>query len=151
MVDSAIFPVTLSGVRPGEASTVKALITGAGLGVQDLKPQHLVHFIVARKGDAIVGTVGLEPAGEDALLRSLAVEAGHRRQRIARRLVASIEKYARSHGVGRMFLLTTNAADYFVKQGYRPVPRDAAPAPVQATEEFRSLCPDGAVCLSKTF
>ena len=151
MVEGDIFPVTFSGVRPGEASTVKALIAGAGLGVQDLESQQLVHFIVARKGDAIVGAVGLEPAGESALLRSLAVEEGHRRQTIARRLVASIEKYARSHGVGRMFLLTTGAADFFVKQGYRPVPRESAPAPVQATEEFRSICPDSAACLSKTF
>ena len=151
MAENGIFPVTFSGVRPGEAAAVKALIAAAGLGVDDLEQRKLDHFIVARKGDALVGAVGLEPAGDCALLRSLAVATAHRRQTIASRLVAAIERYARSHGVTQIYLLTTSAADFFVKQGYHSVPRDSAPDPLQATEEFRSICPDTASCLSKTF
>ena len=151
MVENGMFPVTLSGVRPGETRAVVALIAEAGLAVDDLQPPKLAHFILARKGDRIVGAVGLEPAGAEALVRSLAVDAAHRRQGIASRLVASIEKYARANGVARVFLLTTQAADFFVKQGYRRVARDSAPDPIQATEEFRSLCPSTAACLSKSF
>ena len=151
MAENGIFPVTFSGVRPGEAAAVKTLIAEAGLGADDLEQHKLDHFIVARKGDALVGTVGLEPAGDCALLRSLAVAAAHRRQAIAARLVTAIERYARSHGVTQMYLLTTTAADFFVKQGYHTVLRESAPDTLQATEEFRSICPDTAACLSKTF
>lgn len=146
-----VFPVTFSGVRPGEAPAVLALIAEAGLGVKDLDPRKLTHFIVARKGEAIVGVVGLEPAGECALLRSLAVAASQRRQTIASRLVRAIEKYAVSRGVAQVFLLTTSAADFFLKQGFRHAARGSVPAPIQATEEFRSICPDSAVCLEKAF
>lgn len=149
MVDIDIFPITFSGVRPGETAVVKGLIEAAGLGITDLERHHLAHFIVARKGEAIVGVVGLEPVGESALLRSLAVAAAHRQGAIATRLVAAIEKYARAHGVAQIYLLTTSAVDFFVKQGYRTVARGSAPAPIQATEEFRSICPQTAVCLRK--
>jgi amino-acid N-acetyltransferase len=149
MVDNGIFPVTFSGLRPGEAPAVRTLIEAAGLGAADLEPADWVHFIVARKGDAIVGAVGLEPFGKWALLRSLVVAAAHRQRAIASRLVAAIEKYARARGVGQIYLLTTSAVDFFVKQGYQMVERAAAPAPVQATEEFRTICPATAACLHK--
>jgi len=149
MENELVFPLTFSGVRPGEEQTVIDLIKGAGLTVEDVNSPKLVHFIVARKGDAIVGTVGLEPAGRDALLRSLAVAAGHRRQSIATRLVAAIEKYARARDTEALYLLTMDAAGFFAKQGYQPFDRQAAPAIIQTTEEFRTLCPETARCLRK--
>lgn len=152
MVDDMMLPVTFSGVRPGEASLVSDLIADAGLPVQDLNPQKFVHFIVARRGDAIVGAVGLEPVGGDrALLRSLTVMEGCRSQAIATRLVTAIEKYARSRGVAEVYLLTTSAAGFFVRQGYRIIERKVAPELIQATEEFRRICPATAVCLTKFF
>jgi amino-acid N-acetyltransferase len=151
METDMLLPVTFSGIRPGEEQTVSDLITDAGLSVQDLDSEKLVHFIVARIGDAIVGTVGLEPLGEVALLRSLAVAIKHRKQAIASRLVAAIEKYARSHGVETLYLLTLDAADFFRKQSYQRIDRQTAPAGVQATEEFQTLCPATAQCLCKRF
>jgi len=149
MTNETVFPLTFSGVRPGEEKIVIDLIGQAGLSAEDVTSQKLVHFIVARRGDAIVGTVGLEPAGQDALLRSLAVTEEHRRQAIASRLVAAIEKYARSHGTGAVYLLTMDAAAFFAKQGYRPFDRQSAPAAIQATEEFRTRCPETARCFCK--
>ena len=149
-MDNGIFPVTFSGVRPGEAPAVIALIAETGLSGKDLDARKLAHFIVARKEGAIVGAIGLEPVGASALLRSLAVVADQRRQTIASRLVAAIEKYAHSHGVAQLYLLTTTAVNFFVGRGYHRVARDSVPAPIQDTEEFRAVCPDSAVCLEKT-
>jgi len=151
MGTNIILPTTFSGVRPGEETDVFGLITDAGLSTQDLDQAKLVHFIVARTGDTIIGTVGLEPAGEEALLRSLAVAENYRKQTIATRLVTAIEKYSRSHGITAMYVLTLDAADFFLKQGYRPTDRQAASAELQATEEFRTLCPATAQCLCKRF
>jgi len=144
-------PITFSGIRPGEETDILNLIADVGLSVQDLESEKLVHFIVARIADAVVGTVGLEPVGEVALLRSLAVAVNYRKQAIASRLVAAIEKYARSHGVKALYLLTLDAADFFLKQSYQQIDRETAPAGVQATEEFRTLCPATAQCLCKRF
>lgn len=144
-------PLTFSGIRPGEEAAVKDLIAAAGLSVQDLDSAKLTNFIVARQGDAIVGTVGLEPAGDVALLRSLAVVNDYRRQSVATRLVAAIEKYARSHGVSALYLLTMDAADFFDRLAYRPVDRETVPEQIKTTEEFRTLCPQTAQCLCKHF
>jgi len=149
MGNDMLLPTTFSGIRPGEESDVIGLIADTGLSVQDLDAEKLVHFIVARTGDAIVGVVGVEPAGEVALLRSLAVVEYCRNQAIATRLVAAVEKYARSHGALALYLLTLDAAEFFDKQAYERIDRQTAPAGVQATEEFRTLCPATAECLYK--
>jgi len=149
MGNKRLWPTTFSGIRPGEETGVIGLIADTGLSVQDLDAEKLVHFVVARTGDAIVGAVGLEPAGEVALLRSLAVAENHRGQAIATRLVAAIEKYAKSHGVVAVYLLTLDAADFFKKLAYKLIDRQTAPAELQATEEFRTLCPATAQCLCK--
>jgi amino-acid N-acetyltransferase len=149
MTNDLVFPLTLSGVRPGEEQAVIHLILQGGLTAEDLNPQKLVHFIVARRGDTIVGTVGLEPVGQDALLRSLIVAKDQREQAVATRLVAAIEKYAHAHGTEALYLLTMDAASFFAKQGYLTFHREAVPAGIQATEEFRALCPATAQCLCK--
>ena len=149
MGNDLIFPLTFSGVRPGEEQIVIDLIGQAGLTTEGLNPAKLVHFIVARRGDVIVGTVGLEPAGRAALLRSLLVIESQRRRAVATRLVAAIEKYARSHGMDTLYLLTMEAAAFFTRQGYQSLDRQNAPAGIQATAEFRTLCPATAHCLCK--
>jgi len=144
-----ILPVMLSGIREGEADTVKAFISECGLHIEDLTPEKLRHFIVARKGSKIVGTVGIEAAGNDALLRSLAVAESFRRQGLGSQLAASMEKYARDHKVKNLYLLTRTAESFFSAVGFEKSDRAAAPAGIRDTEEFRTLCPDTAVCMRK--
>ena len=76
MVNEMVFPIMFSGIRPGESAEVKDIISAAGLTTQDLDGKKLGHFIVAREGDTIVGTVGLEPAGDNALLNRFANGSG---------------------------------------------------------------------------
>lgn len=144
-----ILAVTFSGMRPEEESAVKDLIRTCHLTTQDLTPEMLRHFIVARKGDRVIGVIGLEFCGQDALLRSLAVAEDFRRQGIAARLTTFISRYAVSHGIGTIYLLTMTAKAFFAKQGYRETDRSQAPAGIQATREFKDLCPDTAVCMCR--
>jgi amino-acid N-acetyltransferase len=46
-------------------------------------------------------------------------------------------------------LLTQTAATYFAARGYAPIPRAQAPAAVQASAEFTSLCPPSSTCMVK--
>jgi hypothetical protein len=57
--------------------------------------------------------------------------------------------HARLLGVERLYLLTTDAEEYFATLGFKPIERSEAPAPIQATSQFRSLCPKSAVCMAR--
>jgi amino-acid N-acetyltransferase len=45
--------------------------------------------------------------------------------------------------------LTLTAKTFFEQQGYRIIDRRSVPEDVQASEEFRSLCPASAICMVK--
>jgi amino-acid N-acetyltransferase len=144
-----ILVVTFSGVRPAEEDAVKILIAACDLHTDDLTVEKLRHFVVARKGDALVGVVGLELFPPHALLRSLAVAGAYRGQGIAAQLVEAAERYARSAAVESLYLLTLTAEGLFRKCAYQKIRRASAPASLQDTAEFKSLCPDAAVCMQK--
>ncbi|MDJ0723092.1 MAG: arsenic resistance N-acetyltransferase ArsN2 [Desulfobacterales bacterium] len=144
-----ILSVTVSGMRPGEEDAVKKVLDVSGLHTSDLTPEKLRHFIVARKGEDIVGVVGVELFQPHALLRSLAVVTTHRGQGIGAQLIVSVERYARMMGATTLYLLTTTAAPFFNHREFRETSRADAPAPLQSTEEFKALCPATAVCMCK--
>jgi amino-acid N-acetyltransferase len=132
-----------------DEAAIKTLLATCSLPCEDLAPTHLEHFWVLRDGLDLAGVVGLELYGDDGLLRSLAVAEAYRGRGVAAQLIDKAEIYARAQGVITLYLLTTTAADYFARRGYKRADRDAAPAALQHTAEFRSLCPDNAVCMVK--
>ena len=109
------------------------------------------HFLVVKNSTAssVIGVVGLEPRGDVALLRSLAVAEACRRQGMATQLVSKIEEYARSQGVAVIYLLTLTAEDFFAERGYQKTDRESAPPGLQETNEFKNLCPQAAACMQK--
>jgi amino-acid N-acetyltransferase len=109
----------------------------------------LKDFIVCRRGNRIIGVVGLEITKHGALLRSLAVADSDRNRGVGGGLVRSAERYASSRGARTLFLLTMTAEPFFARCHYRTFDRSAAPEGIQATNEFKTLCPDSAVCMRK--
>ena len=144
-----ILAVTLSGVRPEEETAVQALLAACDLPVSDLTADKLRHFLVARKGDLVVGTVGLELFPPHALLRSLAVDEAHRGQGIADKLLTAVERYARMMGATSLVLLTMTAEAFFDRREFVKTSRSEAPASLRSTDEFQALCPETAVCMQK--
>jgi amino-acid N-acetyltransferase len=144
-----ILAITLSGVRSGERTQIIDLLTNCGLHTADITDDMLRNFIVARKGETIVGVIGLEIAGTDALVRSIAVNAKFRNQGVAAMLTQSIERHGRNCGVDTLYLLTLTAESFFEGQGFGRCDRGAAPSGIQATQEFQTFCPDTAVCMRK--
>jgi len=63
--------------------------------------------------------------------------------------VRQAEQHARQCGVRRLYLLTTSAADFFARLGYKRLERDGAPAAIRTTSEFATLCPAGSVFMVK--
>ena len=130
---------------------IKQLLARSNLHHQDIHTSQLQHFLTVKDDTSLTlaGVVGLEPNGEVGLLRSLAVAETYRRQGLGTQLVKKIEKYARSQQVGILYLLTLTAQNFFNRQGYQTTDRASAPPALQETTEFKSLCPQTAVCMKK--
>ncbi|CAB1063508.1 hypothetical protein D1BOALGB6SA_8291 [Olavius sp. associated proteobacterium Delta 1] len=125
------------------------LLAGCDLPHEDITAELLENFLLGWDGARLVAVVGLEIKNQDALLRSLAVDAAYRNRKIATNLVDQIEDYARSLKVDTLYLLTMTAEAFFIKRGYRLTERDSASAGIQGTAEFKSLCPASAACMVK--
>jgi amino-acid N-acetyltransferase len=134
---------------PTDLKRVQALLGACALPTDDLTPEMLAGFLIADEAGEVVGCVGLERIADGALLRSLAVEPAHRGRGIAARLCDEAEERARAARVPALYLLTTTAADYFAARGFERVARDTLPPSVQATAQFRDLCPAAAVAMKK--
>lgn len=135
--------------RHPEATQVRRLTSAAGLPTDDLDALDPANFWAAGPRTAPAGVVGLERCGTAALLRSLAVDDAWRGRGVGRALVEAAERAARAEGVQTLCLLTTTAAAFFERLGYRPAERDTAPEAIRATREFRDLCPASAVFMVK--
>lgn len=135
-------------VNTGDLEPVTALLQQCGLPFQDIA-EHLSSFLLCEEAGQILGIVGLESYGPVALLRSLVVSPGARGQGIATELCRRIEDRARVSGCRELFLLTETAEHFFRKLRYVQVSRTIVPLEIRSTCEFRVLCPDSAVCLSK--
>jgi len=142
-------PVIRSAL-PADLPAVLELLEAAGLpggGVAEWLP----HFVVAESGGALAGVAGLEVYGDSGLLRSVAVAQewrglGHGSALVARALAA-----AQAGGVRTACLLTETAEGYFLRHGFRRIARERVPAAVQASIEFRELCPSSSTVMMLTF
>ncbi|MBS0580365.1 MAG: GNAT family N-acetyltransferase [Proteobacteria bacterium] len=112
-------------------------------------PVSPAHFFTARADGHLLGLVGLEPRGDGALLRSLAVARAARGLGIGTGLVRHAERAAASANLRAVYLLTTTAGEFFAALGYEPLPRSDAPTGIASTAEFSSLCPDTSAFMYK--
>jgi amino-acid N-acetyltransferase len=134
--------------RPAR-STAVALLQAQRLPSSDITDAHLEHFFFVGSDGSPMGLVGIEMYGVDALLRSLVVTENARSQGIGSALVRHVEDYGSSHEVGRMFLLTTTAEQFFRRLGYERIDRSQAPLAIERTREFASLCPASSAFMIK--
>ena len=146
MADDAT--LTLRRAGADDRNQIEGLLAANDLPHDDVH-SGAATFFVAESGDEVVGVGGLEVYGSVALLRSVVVEAWARGEGYGSALCDALEARARDAGVDVLYLLTTTAAEFFERRGYEVVERDAAPAEISETSEFRDLCPASATCMRK--
>jgi len=129
-----------------DLNEIVSLLSSAGLPSEDVG-LHLESFVVARDGGNVVGAVGIQLYGSDALLRSLVVHPGARGRGISRQLAQRIVAAAERHGVKHLYLLTTTIESLCEKWGFRKIGRKDAPEAIKNTAEFKGLCPSVAVLM----
>jgi N-acetylglutamate synthase-like GNAT family acetyltransferase len=125
------------------------LLENSGLPTSGVAEQ-LDTFVVVESEGRVVGVGGIElHDGGIALLRSIAVTEDRRSRGIASAICDRLETDALRHGIDRIYLLTETARPFFESRGYQPLARDQAPATVARCEEFKTLCPETAVLMSR--
>ena len=135
--------------RPHDLRGALDLLGRSALTEQDVA-QGWGHYFVVREDDGrVVGVAGLEVHGEDGLLRSVAVDDDYRRQGLGASLVEAAMERATRLALRAVYLLTTDARDYFARHGFADCPRDAAPAGIRESWEFRSGCPSTAALMMR--
>jgi SAM-dependent methyltransferase len=133
--------VIIEPAARGDLAGVQSLLADSGLPT-DVEG-YLETFLVARHDGRLVGCVGMEVRGVDALFRSLAVEAAYRGVGLGRRLYDALVVWAIGQGVERAYLLTTTIAPLAEAWGFRRLDRGEVPAAIRQTHQF-----DGACCAS---
>ncbi len=136
-------------ITPFEADEeARALLDAAGLPTADLAIAPIRLWGIRRHG-VPQAIVGMEFHGSEALVRSLAVATAWQGRGLARELLEHAEAQALAAGQRRLHLLTTDAAGYFERQGYRQVERGEVPPAIAATAQFSELCPASAILMCK--
>jgi amino-acid N-acetyltransferase len=138
----------VEAAQPQDFDTIAQLLREHKLPIDGLR-DHLATTLVARDGDAIVGSAALEVYGDGALLRSVAVAPGRQHAGLGRTLVDAAIDLARARDVDALYLLTTTAERYFPKFGFERIERGDVPAGVQRSVEFTSACPASAIVMRK--
>ncbi len=111
--------------------------------------EHLEHFWIATNNETIIATAGLEVYGQQALLRSVAVNAAYQHQGIGKKIIATILEYAKNLEIEQVFLLTETAELYFQNLGFRQTTRDTVTESMLSSVEFLGACSDSAVLMTR--
>lgn len=107
---------------------------------------HFANFVVV-DGPPVAACGGLEIHGKTGLLRSVAVEDGMRGKGLGQAVTKELLQRGRELGMEEIVLLTTTAAEFFLKFGFAAVERDEIRGSVRNSIEFREACPASAMCM----
>ena len=140
--------VAIAPAREEDLPAIEGLLAEAGLPTN--AGLHLGNFFVARHDGRILGCVGMEVRGSDALFRSLAVDPAYRGSGLGRRLYETLAERARAKGVERAYLLTTSIASLAESWGFRRIDRAQVPAAIRETSQFRGVCCSSAMAMWRT-
>lgn len=142
-------PLVDASIAGDDAGLAPAL-QHAGLPADDLSEPGRRFFAYATASGERVGYGGYECLGRDVLLRSLVVLPSARHRGLGGGMLALLLRRAYDDGGRNAWLLTTTAAPFFERNGFKPVERDAAPASILATRQAAELCPAGAGLLKRS-
>ena len=129
-------------VKEAETQSARKLVSASGLPRGGLDDAEL--WCVKGEGGRILGVAGLETWGRQGLLRSVAVDKGHRKSGVGASLVKQIIAEARKKKMGEVFLITETAPLFFEKLGFKAIDRSRVRGGVLESVEFEEVCSETA-------
>jgi N-acetylglutamate synthase-like GNAT family acetyltransferase/protein-tyrosine-phosphatase len=140
--------ISIGPASGGEFDGIKRLLIGSLLPSRDVGGANQ-RFIAARENGRLIGCAGLQVAGQDGLVRSVAVHWTRRNAGLGSRLHERLLYEATLAGVRTLYVVTTTAEEFFAGHGFRKVAAGAVPAELQASEEFTAFVPGGSTVMSR--
>ena len=130
-----------------DLDAVRSLLRQASLPVDGLEEQFGPCYVLAREAGGVVGALGIERYGAYGLLRSAVTAPSWRGRGLGQALTRERIAWARAQKLKALYLLTTTAADFFSRFGFRRVERPAVPEEIRRSREYSSACPDSATVM----
>jgi amino-acid N-acetyltransferase len=128
-----------------EMQVIQSLLEANNLPVSDLNDD--ITFFVEKANDSIIATGGIESAGNDAIIRSIAVDDAYKGKGFGSKITRQLLNYAKETGMKDIYLLTTTAENYFPRYGFKKIDRQEVPMDVKNSSQYKDVCPDSAVVM----
>ena len=120
---------------------IRELLEQAQLPTESLG-RSVTEFFVAEEDGAIIGVAGFEYYGDDALLRSVAIQSNRRSLGLGSSMVDWMLSRAIERRIKRIVLLTNTASKFFEKKGFQVIDRSfISNEALKKSSEFASVCP----------
>ncbi len=143
-------PALVDAPINGAAPELRIALDQAGLPTDDITEPGRVFFAYSTLAGEQVGYGGFEQYGGDVLLRSIVVPEAQRSRGIGRGMVPLLMRRAFDAGGRRAWLLTTTAAVFFEKTGFKSADRAQAPEKILSSRQASALCPSTAALLVRS-
>ena len=124
-------------LKSWERGAMAAALAKAGLG-NDVEEPHHLFWRFETDEELPVGFGGLEPYGQDALLRSVVTLPPLRNKGIGTAIVATLEAEAGLRGARSIWIVSRAAAAFFERRGYAKCLASVVPDAIRATRAFQS-------------
>ena len=135
-------------ISPSDPAFGAALVE-AGLPGDDLMESNRRFYAYDMLDGMHAGYAGFEQYGEDVLIRSVVVPPEARKGDIGSGIVPLLLFRALKTGARRAYLITTSAAPFFARLGFKEVERKLAPASILSTRQATFLCPASAALMTR--
>ena len=141
--------LTITDASPKDLPDILDLLSQVQLP-HDGVAENLGAFLVARdESSRLIATIGLEPHGNTALLRSAAVAPEYQGCGIGSRLTEHVLERATRNGVERVVLLTSTASEFFARRfGFCETSRSVFDKELAGSSEWNLPRCASAVCMS---
>ncbi|HET9825794.1 MAG TPA: arsenic resistance N-acetyltransferase ArsN2 [Chitinophagaceae bacterium] len=117
------------------------------LPVSDIDESKILFALL--EDDGLTGTGGLEVFDDCALLRSISVKKNYQGKGLGKFITRELERICAEKEIFILYLLTTTAKDFFIKEGYQVIDRSGAPPSIKKTSEFSTVCSSSAILMKK--
>jgi amino-acid N-acetyltransferase len=124
---------------------IKELLIENNLPVSDLNDR--ITFFVEKNDNEIIAAGGIEDAGTDAIIRSIAVAENYKGKGYGAQITRQLLNYAKTKNKKDIYLLTTTADNYFPRFGFKEVKRQDLPAALKSSSQYKDVCPSSAVIM----
>lgn len=139
--------ITVYKLSPSDHNWVVELLEKAKLPVSDVNLEKQV-FLKITSDNKLAAIGALEISGTYALLRSVVVPQNLQRRGAGISITKALIGEARNRGLTQLFLLTETADKFFNKIGFTSINRTYVPQEILNMEEFASICPSSAICMT---